>query len=198
MYGITNTIKIDDGTEIQGFQVKIAYPEKAAVVRLPTNGELSDYLNQYAEQSKAKGKKPSEEQLRAPDAELFKKLKLSGDDLDEFEAESVISRLTQCSVVSTEKTPDGYTVTLTTPFGEVKHMARPLTLKELATYRTAVSRGQQNWHTSTVLSLYNTISKGTEGYAEGCEVPPHHKNMTMSEVALALFAIDPLQIIDPN
>lgn len=201
MYGDTNLIKLENGTEANGIKVVIAYPPKEAVVRMPTSDEMAILLNQYLEQSKQKNKKLSdeqqEEQQRKFDVELFKNIKLAGDDFDEFESELVIAHLTQYALVSTEKDADGYTVTITTPFGEVLHMLRPLTLKELATWRTAVNRGQQNWKGNTVLSLYNTLVRTTEGYAAGVEAPPTHRNMAMTAVAAAVNVINPLQI-SPN
>src|ERR1043165_9750693 len=105
MYGKTETIKI-----------KIPYPEKTAEVRLPTEEEVTQYLDSFAR----KGRKEDD---RKPDLELFKKIRTDqGDDFDEFEAAHVVNNPLNQSIVSCDKAGHEYLVVLKTPFGQTNHV----------------------------------------------------------------------------
>ena len=196
LYGELNTVTIGEQT-VRGFKFQRGTPPKVAVLRLPTSAEMIDRINSQKSVRKNLGRG----QVRtdavpndAADLTLFAKLKVAGDDFDVYEARTAISQLTSADVIAaTERDGDGYRITLTTPFGELVHWMKIPSDRALFFYRKSVfavtelprNMEELRYRAESGVELYDACKDRVTGYADGIEVPAHHKFAVASELSQA-------------
>lgn len=209
-YGTLPPVKLANSDEsIPGFPVVIPNPPKQAVLRLPTDAELLDYLSAQKSIYRDLGRRQSEsEDVPTPiaDLKLFRAIRIDNgeDDWDDAEAKYAIDTITRHRVSSCERDGDTYVVTLGTLFGECRHVVSIPFQKDMAEYRRGMFKSRDLPHgieerrfpPEVPVKLYDKISRNVEGYADGYGVPPHHKRTVVNEVMLALSLLDPS--LDPN
>lgn len=189
MYGQTNTIKLEDGKEVQGFKVSIPYPEKSAVVRLPTDAEVLSFYD-----TNLKNVKNKDEDNMQPYVDLFAAIRLDlGESFDEYECKYVIDNLLRAEATSCKKEGSAYRITLKTPFGEVANILRLPTLKELNLFHSALASRDAKGTRIATIGLFDKLVNGSEGYLG--EVPVHHKTECSNQIYVAHAQFDPL---NPN
>lgn len=198
LYGQTNTIEHTDGQTYQGFIATIPYPEKTAVVRLPTADETTAYQKDYY--FVIPGKKLGT--LETVDEQLQRSLKLfndirldKGDEFDEYEADEIITNMHFCQFKSVSKEGNEHTVTVGTHFGDVVHVVRTPSVKERITMNNAFDRSSPSPAPS--LALYDQISKRVENYIPAftiSDVPAHHKMLVVQVLLLQVANVNPLKI----
>jgi hypothetical protein len=199
LYGETQTHTIDN-QDIHGFKVSVPYPAKTAYVRMPTSAEVARYFTDFFGKIK-KGAEAStiDEKRRLASLELFKTIKVHGDDMDEYEADNVIPQLLLTTVESVEKSGGDYDVTLKTRFGSVTHHLRPMSYKERAVLQAAQDSGVSF---TPAVTLYDALVKGLpEGYAPHFsvnDIPCDHKGLVINALKMEHDKLDPIQIeFDP-
>lgn len=209
-YGVLGTVTID-GTDYQGFRFRtIQTPPKVAVLRLPTSAEMIERIDSQKSIQRSIGRgKSTSEPVPNPEADLrlFESIRIAGEgeNFDEFEARAAISRLTEVEVVESVREGEGFKVTLKTPFCETVHYLRVPTEKALHFYRrsivasTSMRHGQEElkYRTSAGVDLFDSIIVRSEGYADGTEVPAHHKFCVAGDISESCKEFDPLDF-DPN
>lgn len=212
LYGNLPDVKLEDGSSVKGVTVRVPNPPKSAVLRLPTSEEMLVRLESQKSIRRSMGRRKSQTEFipnPKADMDLFNKIRLdkNGEEFDEFEAASAVSKLTYCEVMDCEETDAEYRVTLKTPFGEVIHTLGKPSEKDLFTYRRSVlssvdlPHGQEElrYRTEPAIALYGSVVKKIEGYAEGiqpADVPPHHKSAVIVELAQSSAEVD--LALDPN
>ena len=107
----------------EGITIRVPNPPKTALLRLPTNQEMLDRLDQQKSIRRTIGRRKSQTEFvpnPKADLDLFNKIRLDkgGAEFDEFEAGNAISKLTFCEVTDCQRAGDEYRVTLRTPFGD--------------------------------------------------------------------------------
>ena len=142
LYGELPEIQTSAGDAIHGFPVQILRPAKTAVLRLPTNQEMIDYLNQqktlYRDLGRRKGQSESVPNPKS-DLDLFNRIRIDkGPEFDEAEAARAIGLLTRQRVTKCEREGEAYRIKLLTVFGETEHVINIPFEKELAVYRRNV------------------------------------------------------------
>jgi hypothetical protein len=200
LYGQTNTITTESGEVLNGFAVSIPNPPKSAIIRLPNAVESTKYFVKYMERFASNQKKNAPDLDRTIELDLFYAIRLDkGEPFDEYEAEFIVSRITGSIVTSSEKSADGFTINIKTPFGEVSHTLRQPTFKQMAEFRKA-SSNPTGFSLHPTTSLYDSLLVKMEGYVPTfgvSDVPPEHKSLCVTELTIAHTLIDPIQI-DPN
>jgi hypothetical protein len=183
---------------VKEITLAVQNPPKEAVVRMPTADEWLERMRTQKSIRKDLGCRRTRNDIsRNPkaDSELFKKIQVSGDEMDEYEAERFIGILQSASVITAEREGDGYAITLKWRYfgqmeGETVHHLRIPTLREMAEYRRGVVSvvdlpyGQQElrYHITAAVELYDKLVKSTEGYSDGTEIPPVHKAPVITEL----------------
>ena len=179
MYGELTLHQIDDDTAYQAIKLRIPFPVKAAYVRMPTTKEMVEYLKPVKKNETDEGKALS----------LFKSIRLDdGPEFDQFEASNCMNSLCSARSTSYERIGDSYRITIDTPFGECDHTVSVPTMKQVAVFRRSVHKA----YIPAACDLYDLLHETHVGYAEGVEVPPHHKYSVVNSVFEALDSIDPL------
>ncbi len=212
MYGELPEIETSTGETVHGFPVQILRPAKTAVLRLPTNAEMSGYMSQqktlYRDLGRRKGQSESVPNPKA-DLELFTRIRIDkGPDFDEAEAARSIGLLTRQRVTKCEREGETYRVTLLTVFGETVHVVNIPFEKDLAIYRRNVFKAmdlphgveERRYPPEAADRLYDAVAVSISGYVESiktAEVPPHHKSSVVLEVVSAVGDLDP-ELPDPN
>jgi len=212
LYGNLPDVKLADDTVVKGVTVRVPNPLKSAVLRLPTSEEMLIRLESQKSIRRNIGRRKSQTEFipnPKADLDLFNKIRLdkNGDDFDEYEAATAVSKLTYCEVIDCQETDAEYRVTLKTPFGEVVHTLAKPSEKDLFIYRRSVlsstdlPHGQEElrYRIEPAIALYGSVAKKVEGYAEGIDkldVPAHHKSAVIVELAQSSAEID--LAIDPN
>ncbi len=107
MYGEIPEIQTSTGEAINGFPVQILRPAKTAVLRLPANSEMSEYLSQqktlYRDLGRRKGQSESVPNPKS-DLDLFNRIPIDkGPEFDEAEAAKAIGLLTRQRVTKCEQ-----------------------------------------------------------------------------------------------
>jgi hypothetical protein len=181
-----------DGQEVSGFKVTVPYPAKTAIVRLPNADEVAKHLTNFF----GKVKKESErDQMQLKTSwQLFNKIKVAGDDLDEYEALIVVPELLAAKAVSTEKDGNEFTVKINTPFGNTVHVLRPMTFKERSQLNSAIKK--DGFSMTPSVTLYDSLVQRTEGYAPTFninDIPCNHKSLVISELIAAHDSLDLVQ-----
>ena len=196
----------------EGITIRVPNPPKTAFLRLPTNQEMLERLDQQKSIRRTIGRRKSQTEfvpnLKA-DLDLFSKIRLDKDgaEFDEFEAGNAISKLTFCEVTDCQRAGDEYRVTLRTPFGETIHQVKIPTQRDITVYRrtvvssTDLPHGQEElrYRIEPSVGLYDSVVSKVEGYAgslKPAEVPPHHKSAVVVELVQAIDDLDPA--LDPN
>jgi hypothetical protein len=181
LYGQAHTITLEDATTLDGYRVKIPYPEKSAVVRLPTDQEVAAYSDL-----------PHKEDDRTPEVDLFAKLllHLDGDAFDEYECAYIINNLLSVSATGCVREGHNCRVTLKTPFGEVVNVLRMPSIKEITLFRSAVVSENAKGVRTAHVSLFDKLQQSSEGYADGFQVPLFHKAPCIGEVYAQLVKFD--------
>ncbi|HXP88829.1 MAG TPA: hypothetical protein VN841_29175 [Bryobacteraceae bacterium] len=190
-----------------GFRFTVANPKKEAFLRLPKSDEIAAHMDAQKTIRRMIGRRQSQTETlpnAKADLDLFAQLRLSGDDFDEFEARNAIQKLTSSEVVDCERSSDGYTVTLKTPFGESVHVLGIPTARQLADYKRTVVKSRElphnqeelRYRTQSTMDLYDAAVQSSSGYADGTEVPAHHKFAIAIELVHAIEELDPA--FDPN
>jgi hypothetical protein len=182
-------------TEI-AFHVK--NPSKAATVRLPTAEEWFDRMRHRKSIRRNLGRRKSTTKMledRAADLALFNRIKIAGDDFDEFEAQHFIGLLSNTDVVDSKREDGGYRVELEWNYGAglegktIHHLRMP-TLREVSEYRRGVvtivdlphNQEELNFNLQAACDLYDKLVQKSEGYAESIPVPPIHKGPVVTEI----------------
>ncbi|HZV04755.1 MAG TPA: hypothetical protein VE999_06700, partial [Gemmataceae bacterium] len=107
---------------VEGITIRVPNPPKTAFLRLPTNQEMLERLDQQRSIRRTIGRRKSQTEfvpnLKA-DLDLFNKIRLDKDgaEFDEFEAGNAISKLSFCEVTDCQRAGDEYRIALRTPFG---------------------------------------------------------------------------------
>lgn len=195
-----------------GITIRVPNPPKSAQLRLPTNEEMLERLDQQKSIRRTIGRRKSQTEfvpnLKA-DLDLFNKIRLDKDgaEFDEFEAGNAISKLSFCEVTDCQRAGDEYRVALRTPFGETVHMLKIPTQRDITVYRrtvvssTDLPHGQEElrYRIEPAVDLYDSVVTKIEGYAasvKAADVPPHHKSAVVVELVQAIDDLDPA--LDPN
>ena len=196
----------------EGITIRVPNPPKTAFLRLPTNQEILERLDQQKSIRRTIGRRKSQTEfvpnLKA-DMDLFTKIRLDKDgaEFDEFEAGNAISKLTFCEVTDCQRVGDEYRITLRTPFGETGHQVKIPTQRNITVYRrtvvsaTDLPHGQEElrYRMEPAVELYDSVVTKVEGYAASlmpADVPPHHKSAVVVELVQAIDDLDPA--LDPN
>jgi len=197
---------------VEGITIRVPNPPKTAFLRLPTNQEMLERLDQQRSIRRTIGRRKSQTEfvpnLKA-DLDLFNKIRLDKDgaEFDEFEAGNAISKLSFCEVTDCERAGDEYRITLKTPFGVTVHTVKVPTQRDITIYRrtvvssTDLPHGQEElrYRIEPAVELYDSVVTKIEGYAasfQPTDVPPHHKSAVVVELVQAIDDLDPA--IDPN
>lgn len=211
MYGLLESIETSDGQKVPGFPVLIEASEsgpKAAVLRLPKPEEILSYLAAQKSVYRDLGRRQGEgEDLQTPDADqkFFRAIRLDkGPDFDDAEAQYALTQILRHKVDSCERDGQAYVITLKTIFGATVHTVKIPFQKDLAEYKRNVYKSRDLPHgieerrfpPDVPCKLYDKIVSDTKGYAEGAEVPPHHKRSVIVELVSTLASLDPS--LDPN
>jgi hypothetical protein len=196
----------------EGITIRVPNPPKTAFLRLPTNQEMLERLDQQKSIRRTIGRRKSQTEfvpnLKA-DLDLFTKIRLDKDgaEFDEFEAGNAISKLTFCEVTDCQRAGDEYRVTLRTPFGDTVHQVKIPTQRDITVYRrtvvssTDLPHGQEElrYRIEPSVCLYDSVATKVEGYAgslKPADVPPHHKSAVVVELVQSIDDLDPA--LDPN
>jgi hypothetical protein len=195
-----------------GITIRVPNPPKTAQLRLPTNDEILDRLDQQKSIRRTIGRRKSQTEFvpnTKADLDLFNRIRLDkdGPEFDEFEAGNAISKLTFCEVTDCERAGDEYRIALKTTFGETVHTLKIPTQRDITIYRrTVVSsidlpHGQEElrYRIEPAIALYDSVVTGIEGYTDAfkpADVPPHHKSAVVVELVQAIDDLDPA--LDPN
>lgn len=195
-----------------GITIRVPNPPKTALLRLPTNKEMLERLDQQKSIRRTIGRRKSQTEFvpnPKADLDLFNKIRLDkeGPEFDEYEAGNAISKLTFCDVTDCERAGEEYRVTLKTPFGDTVHTVRIPTQRDITVYRRSVvsstdlPHGQEElrYRIEPAEDLYDSVVSKIEGYAESfktADVPPHHKSAVVVELVQAIDDLDPA--LDPN
>ena len=211
LYGDLPTVHLDTG-DVSAVVIRVPNPPKTALLRLPTNEEMLERLDQQKSIRRTIGRRKSQTEfvpnLKA-DLDLFNKIRLDKDgaEFDEFEAGNAISKLSFCEVTDCQRAGDEYRVALRTPFGETVHVVRIPTQRDITVYRrtvvssTDLPHGQEElrYRIEPAVGLYDSVVTRIEGYAgsfKPADVPPHHKSAVVVELVQAIDDLDPA--LDPN
>jgi hypothetical protein len=195
-----------------GVTIRVPNPPKTAQLRLPTNEEMLERLDQQKSIRRTIGRRKSQTEfvpnLKA-DLDLFNKIRLDKDgaEFDEFEAGNAISKLSFCEVTDCQRAGDEYRIVLRTPFGETVHQVKIPTQRDITVYRrtvvssTDLPHGQEElrYRIEPAVDLYDSVVTKIEGYAASfkpADVPPHHKSAVIVELVQAIDDLDPA--LDPN
>lgn len=195
-----------------GITIRVPNPPKTAQLRLPTNEEMLERLDQQRSIRRTIGRRKSQTEfvpnLKA-DLDLFNRIRLDKDgaEFDEFEAGNAISKLSFCEVTDCQRAGDEYRVILRTPFGDTVHMVKIPTQRDITVYRrtvvssTDLPHGQEElrYRIEPAVDLYDSVVTKIEGYAASikpADVPPHHKSAVVVELVQAIDDLDPA--LDPN
>ena len=196
----------------EGITIRVPNPPKTAHLRLPTNEEMLERLDQQKSIRRTIGRRKSQTEfvpnLKA-DLDLFNKIRLDkdGPEFDEFEAGNAISKLTYAEVTDCQRAGEEYRIALRTPFGETVHLVRIPTQRDITFYRRSVvsatdlPHGQEElrYRIEPAVDLYDSVVTKVEGYAASfkpADVPPHHKSAVVVELVQAIDDLDPA--LDPN
>jgi hypothetical protein len=191
----------------EGITIRVPNPPKTAFLRLPTNQEILDRLDQQKSIRRTIGRRKSQTEfvpnLKA-DLDLFTKIRLDKDgaEFDEFEAGNAISKLTFCEVMDCQRAGDEYRINLRTPFGETVHLVKIPTQRNITVYRrtvvsaTDLPHGQEElrYRMEPAVELYDSVVSNVEGYAASfkpSDVPPHHKSAVVVELVQSIDDLDP-------
>jgi hypothetical protein len=200
-----------NGETVRGLMIKIRNPAKSAIVRLPTNDELIEYLSKQREMYRDLGRRKGESQsVPKPkeDLALFAKIRIDkGPGFDEFEAGNAISKICSRRVLDCAVEGESYRITLETPFGETVHVMNEPSLRDLSLYRKNVYRAielahgqeERRFPPEVPVALYDSCIHSIDGYTDGytpADVPPNHKSAVAVELVQQINELDPL--FDPN
>lgn len=172
--------------------------DKRVTVSYPSDEQLIERSRKMKLVSRSLGRGKSRTETEpdyAADLALFNTIKVSGDDLDEYEAAQVISRLVRCTVEDSRRDGNRFVVILKVPGAKTTHTLKIPTAKQTSEYsRAAVSviegrHGLQemrlNPHAS--MELYDKLLDTAAGYAGA--VPQPHKEVVISEIMALLNSI---------
>jgi hypothetical protein len=203
-YGELNDIRIDGvETPLRGFRFTVHNPLKVAVLRLPNSAEITARNDAQKSIRRSLGRRKSQTDpvpnFKA-DLELFNKIRVDkGLDFDEYEARNAILKITEAEVTGCDRTGDQYVISVRTPFCSTIHTIGIPTAKQLNQYRLTVvnstelphNQEELRYRTQSAVDLYDGLSAVSTGYAEGTEVPAHHKFAVVSELVQAIDEFDP-------
>ncbi len=205
-------VTLKDGADrLRGVTIKIQNPPKTAVLRIPTNDELTDRLSKQRSIRKSLGRRKSTTESipdTKADLTLFNAIRVDdGIEFDEYEASSAVNKLTSVEVVECERAGDQFIVTIKTPFGETVHTVSVPMQKDLQIYRRSVLSSIDLPHGNEELrfrigppcALYDSVIQQVEGYNGSftkTTVPANHKSAVVIELVSSLddleLNIDPL------
>lgn len=210
LYGELPVTELPSGEKLNGVTVRI-HP-KSAVVRLPTNREMLERLNQNKSIRRSIGRRKSQIEsipnLQA-DLSLFNAIRMdkAGAEFDEYEASSVIGKVTYNEVTDCQRDGDTYRITLKTPFGDTTHVLGIPSQRDITVYRRSVvssidlphNQEEVRFRIEPAVVLYDSVLSKFEGYAADFkveDVPPHHKSSVVVELVQAIDELD--SVMDPN
>lgn len=189
--------------EVKEYELVVKNPPKSAVVRFPTAQEWTERMAKQKSLRRNLGRgKFKTEIVRNPqaDLELFAKIKLSGDDFDEAEAQHFVNVLADCDVLQSAPCAEGFKITLHWQIGklegETTHVLKIPTMREREDHRCGAVSVIENRHGMSEISvniqraveLYDKLASGTDGYSG--DVPPTHKAAVVSELVQAMASDD--------
>lgn len=210
MYGELPQIETNTpGQTVSGFPVQIIEPPKTCLLRLPKTDEMMAYLSSQKSLYKDLGRRLGESQdvpNPTADLKLFNAIRLDkdGDEFDEAEALYAISIVTRHRIDSCDRDGQTYVIRLNTIFGETVHTVKIPTQKDSREYKNTVVKVRDLPHNmeerrfppEAPCKLYDKVIVSSTGYAQGTEVPPHHKRSAVIELVSTLSTLDPS--LDPN
>jgi hypothetical protein len=216
VYGELPEIETKDGQQkIQGFGVHILRPEKFAVLRLPSNDEMMEYLAKQRSLYRDLGNRKGEgESVPNPQADLalFERIRIDrvtdeSQKFDAAEAAKALFLITMHKIEPYVREGDGYRITLKTIFGDTVHVIKIPFEKDMSLYTSSVYKSRDLPHNveerrfppEAPVRLYDSAIESIEGYTPEFTpktVPPHHKRAVVFELVSALRDLDPA--LDPN
>jgi hypothetical protein len=212
LYGELPEITLPNGEKARGIRVSVPNPPKVAFLGLPTNEQMVERLDSQKSIRRSLGRRKSQTDYSPntkADLALFQKIRLDkdGPDFDEYEAANALGKLTSAEVTGCERDGEEYTVTLKTPFGEVKHSLNVPTQRDLQQYRRSVVSSidlphgveELRYKIDPALKLYEAVIATIAGYSPSvkpADVPPHHKSAAVVELVQAIEELD--LALDPN
>ena len=181
MYGELPEIKTTtaDGMAsegVRGFPVEIPEPRKMALLRLPTNEELMQYLAaQRSIYRNLSARQGEGEDVPSPDADrrLFHAIRLdSGEPFDDAEMLKAIGMITRHRVIGCERDGSTYKIILATPFGRTVHTVKIPTEKDQQIYRRDVLKvrdlphgvEERRFPPGAPVALYDKVLVDVAGY----------------------------------
>jgi len=214
-YGDLATIETDKG-EVKGWPIQDPISEKIAVLRYPTNPELLAYYSAQRFIVTDLGRRKSKiDIVPSPKADLalFTACRLGKPEpeFDDADMAYALSILLDHRMVSCEKQGKAYLITLRVldPTGEssgvtLTHLLSMPTRKSLSDYRSKRrvpislpnNLEEIRLPPDVPAALYDLLLQSSTGYADGVDVPLHHKRTVINQLDEALALLDPA--IDPN
>jgi hypothetical protein len=181
----------------QEIDIRVTAPEgdKNVTVRFPNDEELAarSAKTKLVVRQLSRGKSMTEPQANEKlDLELFEKIKVSGAELDEYEAAQVIGRLVRCEVTDSAREGNTFRVDLKVHGAETMHILKIPSARQAQQYgRQAISviegrHGLQEMklNLSAAAKLYDDLVISAEGYAGVTPLP--HKSAVISEIMTLL------------
>jgi len=181
----------------QPIPLKLITPDgdKEVTVNFPTDDQLADRSAKMklVVRQLGRGKSVTEpQQDHKLDADLFSKIKVDGEDIDEFYAAQVIARLTRCEVTDSRREGNRFVVELKVPGAKTVHTMKIPSAKQVQQYSRASFTVIEGRHGMQEMKLnlrageelYDALLDKTEGYAGA--VPIVHKSSVISEVMVLL------------
>lgn len=175
-----------DTKAIIEFEIPTPEGPKLAKLRFPTDEEWADRSRRKRVMQRNLGRGQTQIEpidYSSVDAELFAAIRQEGSaDLDAYEAQMMLERISYAEVIDLEHQGGQYRVTLATAAGDATHVVRVPSAKEIMEYRRTFARvvdkpyGRQE----IVINLpaagacYNALAVSTEGYKS--TVPLPHKS----------------------
>jgi hypothetical protein len=121
------------------------------------------------------------------DAALLDKIKVSGDELDAYEAQRVMQQMLRIEILDSKREGSQFAVKANTPGGEVSFVMSMPSAKQVIDYRRSVVQVIDNRRTQEIRmnlhaskELFASLHVSHEGYA--ADIPVNHQSAVISEV----------------
>lgn len=190
--------------QLTAIPFQVLEPPKKATLRVPTPDEMLERLRQQRTLRRSLGRRRNTfDFVPNPQADLtlLEKITVSreGDPFDADEAEHAIGVLSGADVTGSGYEGSLIRVELEWKFfgplcGDTKHWLRVPSIKQVRKYRgdllavtdLAHNQSEIRFRIDAAITLYDALVERAEGYAEGVEVPPHHKSAVVAEAVAVL------------
>jgi hypothetical protein len=181
------------------FRVKImSGGERWAVLRWPTDQEWIARARKQALVQRASGVSEVPD-LNEANATLITatQQESDGQPFDEFEATKLVTKIERCDVLDVNRSGEVFEVKMSVPGGEVTHKLRIPSVADAVAYRRAAADRKAGRRRVTItinleptLKLWEKVTAGVEGYAQGSTVPVIHKDVAVTELLNELEEIE--------